>query len=184
MQAVLVAGDTLNFTTYVADYLPADGWTLKFRLVPRSSGTPIDITTAQDADDSTLHRAQVPAATTAGWGATDYSWTSWVEQGTEKYTVSSGQIKVSPDPRVVATLDSRSTARVALDNVRAVISGTASANVQSYTINGRQLQRYSITELLALESKLSADVQREENCAAMASGQPSRRKTYVRLNHA
>jgi len=182
MQAKLVVGDTINFPTFVADYLPADGWVLHFRLIPRTAGSPIDITTTQDADDATQHRAQVGAATTAQWTAGEYSWASWVELGAEKYSVSSGVITLTPDPRVVSTLDSRSQARTALDNVRAVIAGTASANVLSYTIAGRQLQRYSITELLTLESKLKADVQREENCAAMASGQPSRRKTYVRLN--
>jgi hypothetical protein len=182
MQSRLVSGTTLNFTTYVADYLPTDGWVLKFRLIPRTTGTPIDITTTQDATDSTLHRAQVTAATTAGWTAGEYSWASWVELGTEKYAVSGGTITVAPNPIVASTLDSRSAARIALDNVRAVIAGNASRGILSYTIAGRSLERYSMADLLKLESSLRAEVQREENCAAMAAGLPSRRKTYVRLN--
>ena len=33
----LVAGDTLDFTDTVPDYPPADGWTLKYRLIPQFS---------------------------------------------------------------------------------------------------------------------------------------------------
>lgn len=184
MQSALVVGDTLNFATLVADYLPSDGWTLKFRLIPRAAGSPIDITTTQDSDDSTLHRAQVAASTTAVWMAGEYSWASWVEKATEKYSVSGGSTTLKPDPRVVAILDSRSTARTALDNVRAVISGRASSGVLSYRIGERQLQNYSMAELLQLESKLVADVKREEQCEALAIGAPSRRRVFARVARA
>jgi hypothetical protein len=184
MQSSLILGDTLNFTTSVVDYPPSDGWTLKFRLIPRSTGTPITITTAQDSADSSLHRAQVTAATTAAWTAGEYSWASWVEKAAEKYSVSNGSITLKPDPRIVSTLDSRSTARVALDNVRAVINGKASSGVLSYRIGERQLQNYSMAELLQLESKLVADVKREQACEDLAAGLPNRRKVHVRLDRA
>lgn len=182
--ASIFVGDTLNFTTYVRDYLPSDGWVLKFRLVPRSAGAAITITTTQDASDLSLHRAQVAAATTAAWTAGEYSWHSYVEKGAESYSVSAGQITLKPDPRVVSALDNRSTAQTALDNVRAMLNGKATSGVLSYSIAGRALQSYSIEELLKLEAKLVADVQREQQAADMAAGQPSRRRVMTRLARA
>ena len=75
-------------------------------------------------------------------------------------------------------IDLRSAAQIGLDNVRAVLRGTASQGVLSYSIAGRSLQRYSITELMALESKLAADVKREQ------PGQGLRSKVFVRLGRA
>lgn len=184
MQSSLVVGDTLNFTTYVAEYLPSDGWTLKFRLVPRSTGSAIAITTTQDSSDSSLHRAQVTAATTAAWTAGEYSWHSYVEKAAESYSVSSGQVTLKPDPRVSSTLDNRSTARTALDNVRAVLSGKASSGVLSYRIGERTLQSYSMAELLQLESRLVAQVKQEDQAEAIAAGLPSRRRIFVRAARA
>src|SRR5574341_1665495 len=185
MQAAQIyVGDTLNFTTYVREYLPSDGWTLKFRLLPRSAGAAIAITTSQDATDTSLHRTQVTAATTAAWTSGEYSWHSYVEKGAESYSVASGQITLRPNPRTASTLDNRSVAKTALDNVRAVLSGKASSGVLSYSINGRALQNYSIEELLKLENKLVADVKREDLAEAMAAGQPSRRRVMVRTARA
>ena len=59
-----------------------------------------------------------------------------------------------------------------------MLRGTASQGVLSYSIAGRSLQRYSITELMALESKLAADVKREQ------PGQGLRSKVFVRLGRA
>jgi len=183
MQATITLGDTLNYPTTVLGYAADDGWVLKTRLVPRVAGpAAFTLTAVPDSTDPSTHRTQVTASETAGWTAGTYSWFAYVEKGTEQYKVAHGQVILTPDPRVVATLDSRSAARIALDNVRAVISGNASAGILSYTIAGRSLERYSMADLLKLESSLKAEVQREENCAAMAAGLPSRRKTYVRLN--
>lgn len=184
MQSSIILGDTLNFATSVPDYPPTAGWALKFRLIPRAGGSPIDIATTQDSADSSQHRASVTATTTAAWTAGEYSWASWVEKVAEKYSVSSGSITLKPDPRVATTLDSRSTARTALDNVRLLLAGKASSGTLSYRIGERQLQSYSMPELLQLESKLVADVKREEQADALAAGMPSRRRVFARAGRA
>jgi hypothetical protein len=181
----LVLGGTLNFTTLVPDYLPADGWVLKYVLVPRSAGpAAITLTGTQDADDPTLYRIQVAAATTATWTAGNYSWSSWVQKASEKYDLASGVVKFLADPRTATALDTRSDARIALDNVQALLAGRATSGVLSYRIGERQLQNYSMAELLQLESKLKADVRREEDCAAIARGEASSRRMNLRLNRA
>jgi hypothetical protein len=182
MQSTIVAGDTLNYRAVLADYPASAGWTLKLRLVPRGTGTPITITATPDGDDYLVQKA---AADTASWTPGEYSWHYYVEQGAERYPADRGQLTVRPDPATMsAGVDTRTAAEIALDNVRATIRGTTSTGVLSYTINGRELRRYGVEELLALETKLATDVERERSAAALAAGRPSARKVYVRMGRA
>jgi len=179
MQSTLVTGDTLNFATSVDGYLASGGWTLKFRLVPRLSGTAITLVSAADGDQ---HRVQVTAAVTATWAAGVYSWASYVEKASESYSVESGVVTLLPNPRVVGSnLDVRSDAEVALDNVDAAIKGKASSLVLSYRIGERELRSYSMTELLALRAHLMTQVRLEQNAARVAKGLSSTDKIYVRM---
>lgn len=182
MLSSFTLGDTLDHTATSALYPPADGWVLKYRLVPRTTGTAIDITCTTVADG---YRALVTAATTSAWTAGTYGWASWVELTGVKHSIAAGSIDLLADPRTASgALDMRAADQVALDAVRATLRGTASANVLSYEIAGRKLQHYSIAELLQLESKLATDVARSAAATAMASGQADTRKVYVRLARA
>lgn len=174
-------GDTLNYTTAVGGYSAADGWVLKTRLVPRSSGTAISLSSTADSVDSSLHRTSVTAATTAGWTAGTYSWFAYVEKGAEQYKVNEGVITLAPNPRTATTLDNRSTAQTALDNIRAILAGRANDGVLSYRVGERELRRYTMAELITLESKFAQDVKREVDAARLAAGLASKRRTFVRF---
>lgn len=173
-------GDTFSLTTNLSAYPASEGWTLKHRFVPRAGdATPIEITTTADGD---AHVALVAAVDTAEWTAGTYTFASYVENGDgEIHTTETGTLELLPDPREATTLDTRTDAAVALANVRAMLQGVASKNVQRYEINGRSLEHYSIPDLIALEAKLVADVKREEQMAAIAAGTPPRRKVFARV---
>ena len=184
MQDSLFLGDTLNFTTLVPDYLPTDGWTLKFRLIPRTSGSAITLTSAQDADDSSLHRTQVSAATTATWTAGIFNWASWVEYSGESYSISSGVITLRADPRTTtAPYDLRSDAQIALDQARAAFAAW-SPTTRSYTIAGREMEFNSPAAIIEVISYWENQVKAEQNVADMAAGMKNRRKIMVRLGRA
>jgi hypothetical protein len=168
MKSEIVAGDTLDFSTEVANYTPADGWTLKFRLVPRVSGTAILLTSA--ASDG-LHRVQVGPTTTDDWTAGEYSWYSWVEKAGASYSVGQGQVTIKPDPRTTsAPLDNRSHARKTLEAIEAVIEGRASRDQQEYSIGDRTLKRTPMADLIMLQTRYSRLVAAEENEARLANG--------------
>ena len=80
----LIVGDTLQFDTDVPDYPASDGYTLTYRLVPRVSGSAIEITATADGDTFAVN---VAAATTAAWTAGEYSWHSYVTLSGARYTV-------------------------------------------------------------------------------------------------
>lgn len=168
MKQLLIAGDTLDFLTTVIDYPASAGWTLSFRLVPQSAGTAYTFSAAAENDD---YRSTVTAATTASWAAGEYSWSSYVTKGSERYTVDSGFLTIKANPATVAAgTDLRSHARKALAAVEAVIEGRASLDQEEYTINGRSLKRTPVADLIRLRSFYKSEVAREEAAERLAKG--------------
>lgn len=183
MQDRLVAGDTLDFSTTVADY-PADaGWTLVYRLVLRSGPGVIVLTGSPDPDDASRHRVQVAAATTAGWAPGAYSWASWVQQGAERHSLSTGVCTILADPATATgTLDLRSDARRALDDARlAFYTMAANPSVRRYRIAGREMEFRDQADIAKLIDKLEADVAAEERRERAAKGYADKRRYVVRI---
>ena len=180
MRPDLTAGDSLNFTVVQSTYPASAGWVLKYRLVPRAvGGAAISIVGTASGDD---HLIQVAAATTAGWAAGIYGWSSWVEKLGEVYTLESGQLTIAPDPRTVAAgTDTRTAAQAALDAITATLQGKATTADWLYRINDREVRSYTIQELLALETKLRADVAAERRAAGLVDRTNSARRVAVRM---
>jgi hypothetical protein len=180
MQPTLVAGDTLNHAIRVATYTPEDGWALKFRLVPRfPTGTAISITALADGGQWNV---QAHAPITSAWLPGEYNWAAWVEKAQEKYTVETGILTVLPDPRTASVgTDTRSATERAFDAVNAMLQGRATDGVQSYTINGRQLSRYSMADLLKLRDRLRVDLARERRAAGLQDHTGTARRIFVRI---
>jgi hypothetical protein len=173
-----VAGDTLSFTTSLADY-PASSWTLNFRLIPRSGDAAIDIACTADGDD---HVAEVSAATTALWPPGTYDWAAYVEGGsTEVYTVGTGATEVRPDPRTVAPgTDLRSQAEIALADARAAFAAWTPTR-RMYRIGDRQMEFSTAAEILAVIDYWQREVKRE----TLATTENTHgRRVYVRMARA
>jgi hypothetical protein len=103
----------------------------------------------------------------------------------EQTTAGAGQLKIDPSLAFTGTpgeFDGRSQARKDLDAcqaaIRALVSGGA---VAEYTIGNRRLKKMELSDLMALESKLKADVVREEQATMIANGMGDPRKLYVRF---
>ena len=62
--------------------------------------------------------------------------------------------------------------------MRARISG---GSVQEYSIGNRSLKKMPMPDLIALETKLKADVVLENRRKRLAEGQDSGRTTYIRF---
>ena len=176
-------GDTLTFTKTLASYPATASWVLHYRLLQRT-GAVTAITFSSTASGSD-HLITVAKATTAAWAPGTYTWASWVTDGTSSFSVEHGSTDLLIDPRTAeAALDLRSSAEIALDNVRATIEGKASSDVLRYAINGRQLEHYPMAELIALEARLAARVAAERRAAQLAAGGADPRRYTVRLGRA
>lgn len=173
MKEQLIVGDTLEFTTSVDGYPASDGWTLKFRLIPRASGSAISFDAVASGSD---YLVQVPPATTATWVAGEYAWASWVQQGsspaTARHEVDRGLVTLIPDPATTnAPYDSRSHARKALDAIEATIEGRATGAQLEYEIGHRRVRYIPHAELLDLRKYYKGEVQSEELAEAALRGQ-------------
>jgi hypothetical protein len=184
MRDRIIAGDTLDFVTTLPDY-PAATYTLKYRLIPRTSGTAIEITCTAGTDPND-HRCGASATATALWTAGEYSWASWVEKAGERYQVDSGTVTLLPNPATATAYDGRSTAQKALDDAEAALATfqASGGKVKRYSIGGREMEFSEGGELLKQISYWSIQVKRERAKDAAAKGMADPRRIYLRANRA
>lgn len=176
----IIAGDTLNFTTAVADYPASNGWTLTHRLIPRTSGTAIVLTSAADSEDPDLHRTQATAATTAAYAAGNYSWVAYAAKGAERYTVAQGAIEILANPGAVSAMDLRTHARKMLEAIEAWLESKDPA-VAEYEIAGRRMKYIPPSELIKLRSRYQLEVSGEDASARLAAGLGGGRRIQFRV---
>lgn len=175
----ITAGDSLNFVTQLPDYPASAGWVLTYTLVPRSVGASrITLGSQADGDE---HRIQASATTTAAWVAGQYSWVASVARAGERYTLAQGAVQILPDPASASVMDTRSQARVALDNICAYLADAQNLSAAKYSIAGRSLDRHPMSELLRLKSHFQVEVAKEDAAARVAAGLPDNRRVYVRF---
>jgi hypothetical protein len=176
---IITAGDTLDFNTSVPDYPAGSGWTLKYRLAPRSAGTAIDLTAAANGDDYTV---TATATTTLNWATGYYTWTAFVEKGAERYTVDRGQLQIRASSTTLAAgTDTRTHARKVLDAIEALIESKGAADVMEYTIGNRSIKKMGMADLLVWHSRYSAMVQYVDRAERVANGLSAGGKIQVRF---
>lgn len=169
----IVAGDTAKWLKTLPDYSAADGWTLTYTLVSPAQRYTFTAT-ASGAD----HLVTVAASTTALWVAATYTWRAQASKAGEVYTVGSGQVVVQPT--FSAATDARSSAQKGLDAIKAYLIDSNNWAAAHYEIAGRNLKRYTMAELLALESRFAAEVKREQDALAIGNGLSPSSRIYVR----
>jgi hypothetical protein len=182
----LIAGDTLDFLDSVPEYQPADGWTLKYRLVPRFTTpvqAPIDITASTSGSD---YRVQAAAAITATWTAGYYTWARWVEKaGPIRQSLGDGQILVIGDPAAAAAgYDGRSQAAKAVDDIKAAMATFSASNgtIKSYSIGNRQVTYRDKAEMITDLDFWQRQLNAERDAAAMAGGLGNPRNVGIRFS--
>jgi hypothetical protein len=177
---LITAGDTLDFTTSVPDYPASAGWTLKYRLVPRTStNSVISLTAAASGDD---YNVTASAAASAAWAVDYYTWSAYVELGALRYTVDRGQLQIRASSTTLAAgTDTRTHARKVLDAIEALIESKGAADVMEYTIGNRSIKKMGMADLLVWHSRYSAMVQNEDRAERVANGLSAGGKIQVRF---
>lgn len=153
----LTAGDSWRWDKSLADYSAADGWELYYVLLG-ATAFPIrgaGVVTAVGAG----WEIRVAAEATADLAAGSYRLAGYVAKDTERYEVYLGRVTVAANFAVLA--DGRSTAERELAIIDAAIAGRLSADLQSYQVQGRAVNKIPIEELSRMRGKLRAQVYRE-----------------------
>ncbi len=174
--AQIRAGDTVKWRDDAAadtlgNAVTSGGWTLTYylRTNTASEGATVVGTAYGQGWEFTI-----AAATSVGFDAGQWYWQAIATAGTEKLTLGAGQLEVLAALSYAGSpgaFDGRSQAQKDLDAVqaamRAIISGGA---VQEYTIGSRRLKKMEMADLIQLESKLKAEVKREQAATMVANG--------------
>lgn len=132
----MIKGETLKLSVTVAD-----ASAVEFRFGGPHTRT---VTTTKSGDTFT------GSTSTSAWTAGVYAWQAWATFADNTVAVvDSGELDVS-DPLGVG--DVRTSARKMVEMLEAMQAGNASEGVRRYKINNRELERYSVAELLQLLS--------------------------------
>ena len=185
----ITAGQTINWiVTGQPDYPASAGWVVTFYLNPPVGGTPVSIAGTASGDD---HLIRAVGSTTQAWAPGTWNWQIWAEKaGADTYPGGAGQIEIVASLRnAAAGVDLRSDAQIGLDNIRAMMlsligSAQASGGVKRYRIGGRELERYDLADLRALETQYITRVKAERVAEALKANRPDPRKTQVRMGRA
>jgi hypothetical protein len=183
------AGDTVAWRNLpTADALgnpitAAGGWSLTtyFRTqATGAGGLTVSGTAVGQAWESTISAASTLAMAVGNW-----YWQTRAAKGSEAHTLATGSSTVLAALSYsgsAASYDGRTQSQIDLEAVqaaiRAVISGGA---VRRYMIGSRQLEKFSLAELIELESRLKARVAREQAAERVANGLGNPGSTFVRF---
>lgn len=167
------AGDSLQFTDSLTNY-DAATWTLTYTLINENLRVSFS-STASGSD----HYTNVAPATTAKWTKGTYKYLATVSDGSDRFTVGSGTVRILAD--ILEPSDQREHCEKVLDAIEAVIEGKATLDQSSYSIAGRSLSRYSPAELLAWRDKYKQEVKSLRQAEKVAAGLGSGRLVKVRF---
>lgn len=121
------------------------------------------------------------AADTSAWEPGNYAYEVWVtfEDGSKQIAAQGAlTLKVSAI-NLAAGTDARSKVQIIVDNLEAMLAGNASEMVRKYKINNRELDRYSIPEILSLLNYWRGRLQFENRKAAGITGLGRRIETFI-----
>jgi hypothetical protein len=167
----IAPGEYLEWKKSLADYSAGDGWVLVYYF-RNASGTGFDAAGTPDGN-SWVVSADVPANAEPG----RIDWEAWATKTGEEHLVGEGVATVKPSLKTLgvnAEYDGRSQAERDLEAVRKALVPETALSVAEYEIGGvgssRRTSYYSKSELLALETRLAQQVNRERRAAAHSRG--------------
>ncbi len=157
LPTTLVAGDSYDITLSLAAYPASAGWTLSLAL------TGLDELTKLSTASGDAHRLLLTPAETGALRAGLYKLRLRAERdaGATRDTFRTTTLTVTPDFGAVTGGELQSFAERALVALEAAIVGAASDEMKRMMIDGRQLEKMSLDEMLRARAKLRAELAAE-----------------------
>jgi hypothetical protein len=175
-------GETIVWkrTDIGADYDPSS-YSMVWEASLESDGsTRFSATVTESGTDYTF---TLDNSSTASYTAGDYVWFLKVLQTSDSETlvIDSGKITVK-DNYFATTGDTRSHAKVMLDKIESILENRADADVSSYSISGRSLNKLSVDELLRWRDYYRAEYKKEVAEFRTGNNEGSGRVVKVQFN--
>lgn len=186
--AAIQAGDTVSWfdassTDTLGNALTSASWVLTYYL--RFNATHEAATVVGSARTDGGWDFTISAATSAGFDAGTWYWQALATSGNDKLTLGAGSLTVKASLSYAgqaAAFDGRTQAEKDLDAVQAAIRSLVSGGaVQQYSIGSRSITKMRLSDLMELESKLKAEVNRERAAEKVAAGLGNPGAMFVRF---
>lgn len=172
----ITAGDTASWKRSFQDFPVSEGWSLTYYCAPKGGeSAPKKVTTTNDGFYFIVNQS------TADWLPGDYYIQGFVTLNTERHQVYEGALNVRPNLAGANPGDIRTQARRTLDNIEAVLEGNATKEIEEWTVEGVQLRRRSVSDLLKLRDRFKIIVQKEEARQRVKNGKASRRRILTKF---
>ena len=168
-------------TDNLGNPIDSGSWTLTYYL---RTNTASEGATVVGTASGTGWDFALAAATSAGFDAGQWYWQAIATSGSDKVTVGAGQLQVLAALEYAGTpgaFDGRSQAQIDLDAVQAAIRAIVSGGAKQYGIGSRSFTKLDLSELMERESKLKAEVKREQMADLIANGLGNPHNLFVRF---
>ncbi len=184
--ATIRAGDTVKWrddagTDNLGNSINSGTWTLTYYL---RTNTASEGATVVGSSYGLGWEFTLAAATSANFDAGTWYWQAIATSGSEKVTLGAGQLEVLAALEYSGTpgaFDGRSQAQQDLTAVQAAIRSIVSGGAKQYSIGGRSFTKLDLGELMERESRLKAEVKREQMAELIANGQGNPHNLFVRF---
>jgi hypothetical protein len=183
----IYAGDTVifdvpAFSDSVGNSIDSGSYSLIWYARTNATSVGASITGVAESDG---WRITVPSSTSTDFDTGLWTWQAVATSGALSHTAGRGQFAVKATlvySGIPGAFDDRSRAQIDYDYVNAAIRTLSQGGaVQEYTIGGRSLKRYKMTELLELRDSLKAEVDRERRAEKIKQGLGNPGVTRVRF---
>jgi hypothetical protein len=164
------AGDSVAWSETLDGYPPADGWSLKYRLLWPSGSSVENILATVSADQ---YQVSLSATATATWPAGYATLVSFVTRGVERVTLEQRLVEVLPNLETATVFDGRSQNQRALSDAKAALAAYMASgrmHVAEYDIAGRSMKFRTPEEIRALIEYYEAECAKERAALAILSG--------------
>ena len=153
----IVVGDFSQFklTQYSADYANSAHTMRMVARISTGANTELTVTATSSGDD---YLFTVNSATSASYAVGHYHYQIEIERNSdnERIIVDRGEFDVLTD--YDNNVDARTHGEIMLQKIEAILEGKADADVSSYSINGRSLNKFSPDELVKWRDYYKAEV--------------------------
>ena len=184
--ATIRAGDTVKWrddasTDNLGNSIDSGTWALTYYL---RTNTASEGATVVGSSYGLGWEFTLAAATSAGFDAGTWYWQAIATSGSDKVTLGAGQIEVLAALEYSGTpgaFDGRSQAAQDLQAVQTAIRAIISGQAKQYSIGNRSFTKLDLGDLMERESRLKAEVKREQMADLIANGQGNPHNLFVRF---
>ena len=176
----LYQSDSILCSDYYCEFLPSENWTMEYVLTNGENKITLEQPLIVIANtDTNYYDVNITSTQSSTFQVGIYTlnavFTNSVSNA--RQTRSIKKIQILEDLMTATTVDNRSWAEKALENVIAVIEKTANPQQKMYEIDGRKLEVFSLKELFNYKNMLQSEVNRINN----AKSGKGRGKIYTRF---